>query len=1086
MNGHQQYSAAPKNEEYVDYMYQKPDEFWYGQNGNDGLGMPNDTQQDPMQFDTLNVPQSMDFLDTMPNEQFQPTPRPPSTVYGGGVQQFGGVHAPQQTVHGLTRSQTPGQNFHNRMPLSVGVSPALVPALSPALAPVPLDPLENPFNLQESESDPIEHRVPNPLEEDTNQNLRAILARRQKYKAASSIPPDLSRAHYAAQCIAAATSSRLPPFKLHPNEYNVLRQVLSLRHVTTYLNVRNGILRLWLLNPTVAVTMVEAAGCVRDSRFFTLAEFAFEWLLRNGYINHGCLEPGLEVPPSLSFHLQPPPTMRRKPRQTIVIVGSGIAGLCAARQLESLCKVYKAAFSEYADIPKIMLLESRRRSGGRVHSATIGDGAIVELGASTVPGFGGGNPLAPVLRRQLGLPCVQVAATDDLYNADNGQRVDQGINYRAHELFSHLLDRMSAFDDGPAPATAEGDKVLIQAARDPPVATTDADELRTIASAEERSQPYGDSGQRKRSSAEAQTAVEMKFLQELGYEITDAHSQVHITAKPSGGNPSLGLTMNALVDQLRGIAKLTDEDMKALNWYYAKFEYSMGDCLDKVSLSSWSHYRTHRFTGHHSWVKNGFANLARALASIPSRLDIRYQTEVKIVEYDDDQVQLQLGNGDQVKADKVIMTVPLGVLKKRSLQFIPDLPQWKTDSIERLGFGTVNKVVLSFNKCFWDENKYTFRVMQEGSEGERGVCFMFQNLMPATGKPVLTALFSGEAANRVGEGTDAEIVDWCLSPLKKIFHCDDSTVKLEESIVTRWQLDPYSYGAYSYVGTEGTIVDHDLLGRPVQQSLFFAGEGTSRFYPGTVHGAYLSGLRVAKEVLNSLIGSLEVPDELVPFMNGTSSSSYPEPSPMPQAQSHRSTPQVSTPQTYPPYQQQSFSQSQNFSYKPRAHTSVSLEELEGELEALRSERVKNENDHMEQDLLNELGHRPEKPERSGNTNPFLLFQKDYWEICRKQTDEQRRGHASRNEIRAMLGRRWKALSQEDKQPYIDRTQRTKEDNELQYEDYVRRVKWYDSEADNFRRQWKIDHPEKISDRERELSALIQELNPKRKRSRLTD
>ena len=65
-----------------------------------------------------------------------------------------------------------------------------------------------------------------------------------------SIPTDIAPSEYARQCIAAAESSRLNPYSLHPEEHDMLRRHLSHQQVTTYLNIRNGILRLWTRNPS--------------------------------------------------------------------------------------------------------------------------------------------------------------------------------------------------------------------------------------------------------------------------------------------------------------------------------------------------------------------------------------------------------------------------------------------------------------------------------------------------------------------------------------------------------------------------------------------------------------------------------------------------------------------------------------------------------------------------------------------------------------------------------------------------------------------------------------------------------------------
>jgi monoamine oxidase len=44
---------------------------------------------------------------------------------------------------------------------------------------------------------------------------------------------------------------------------------------------------------------------------------------------------------------------------------------------------------------------------------------------------------------------------------------------------------------------------------------------------------------------------------------------------------------------------------------------------------------------------------------------------------------------------------------------------------------------------------------------------------------------------------------------------------------------------------------YDTLARPIDDRVFFAGEATHRAYPGTVHGAYLSGIREANRVVKS-------------------------------------------------------------------------------------------------------------------------------------------------------------------------------------------------------------------------------------------
>lgn len=68
------------------------------------------------------------------------------------------------------------------------------------------------------------------------------------------------------------------------------------------------------------------------------------------------------------------------------------------------------------------------------------------------------------------------------------------------------------------------------------------------------------------------------------------------------------------------------------------------------------------------------------------------------------------------------------------------------------------------------------------------------------------------------------------------------------ALVTRWGLDPWALGSYSYLRAGASPPDRRAAGAPGGPRLYFAGEHTSAAHPGTVHGALLSGQRAAAEV----------------------------------------------------------------------------------------------------------------------------------------------------------------------------------------------------------------------------------------------
>jgi monoamine oxidase len=79
--------------------------------------------------------------------------------------------------------------------------------------------------------------------------------------------------------------------------------------------------------------------------------------------------------------------------------------------------------------------------------------------------------------------------------------------------------------------------------------------------------------------------------------------------------------------------------------------------------------------------------------------------------------------------------------------------------------------------------------------------------------------------------------------------------KLEEQIERmyyhNWSADPYSLGAYSYIGVGGAQAPKQLT-RPVESTLLFAGEVTDAENSGTVEGAIASGRRAAQQALKLL------------------------------------------------------------------------------------------------------------------------------------------------------------------------------------------------------------------------------------------
>lgn len=153
------------------------------------------------------------------------------------------------------------------------------------------------------------------------------------------------------------------------------------------------------------------------------------------------------------------------------------------------------------------------------------------------------------------------------------------------------------------------------------------------------------------------------------------------------------------------------------------------------------------------------------------------------------------------------------------------------------------------------ENIHSIRQKDYGQE--RGRSYLFWNCVKTTGRPILAALMVGDAAEKVETSSDEDLVDGVLSKLQMIFRLPIRPRPIE-AIVTRWRRDRFARGSYSYVGPTALPGDYDSMAKPVE-NLFFAGEATCITHPATVHGAYISGLRAASQVMDFLVGPIPVP-----------------------------------------------------------------------------------------------------------------------------------------------------------------------------------------------------------------------------------
>lgn len=239
----------------------------------------------------------------------------------------------------------------------------------------------------------------------------------------------------------------------------------------------------------------------------------------------------------------------------------------------------------------------------------------------------------------------------------------------------------------------------------------------------------------------------------------------------------------------------------------------------------------------------GYDELPRRIGA---GLDVRTDMPVTRVTRSADGVVVHAG-GTEFTADRVVVTVPLGVLKAGTITFEPALPDAVAGPIARLGMGVFNKVFLQFPERFWDEESYVVRALGEAGEHWHS----WYDVSAVSGLPTLLTFAAGPFGRHMQELPDEDVVADVVRALRVLY--GDVVGEPRAHWITHWGPDVFSKGSYSHLAVGSTHHDHDALAGPVDDVLHFAGEATWGDEPATVGAALYSGHRAAERVLGRTV-----------------------------------------------------------------------------------------------------------------------------------------------------------------------------------------------------------------------------------------
>ena len=294
--------------------------------------------------------------------------------------------------------------------------------------------------------------------------------------------------------------------------------------------------------------------------------------------------------------------------------------------------------------------------------------------------------------------------------------------------------------------------------------------------------------------------------------------------------------------------------------------------------------------GDDDFVNQGFGTFVE---SFGNGLPVCLNSPVTRVKVSTQGVQIAVGNRVYT-ASTALITVSVGVLQSKRIAFEPPLPTRKLAAIDHLKMGHMQKVIIPFNSDIFfnratppkrlESNSW---VLYEGVPPPAAVAFANQQKLPLPHGKLVMALVIKPLDTNIAVGFFGG--DWAQaleqrckgkdesSGKQTASHCDDLSVEITKSAlsnvigkqkvdtaidtndihVTHWSLDATSYGAYS-AAEPGNWDKHAVLAEPISDAkgvnrLFFAGEATSiPKYNGSYPGAYRSGIEAADKINTAL------------------------------------------------------------------------------------------------------------------------------------------------------------------------------------------------------------------------------------------
>jgi monoamine oxidase len=279
-------------------------------------------------------------------------------------------------------------------------------------------------------------------------------------------------------------------------------------------------------------------------------------------------------------------------------------------------------------------------------------------------------------------------------------------------------------------------------------------------------------------------------------------------------------------------AELLEPDCRFNPLLNAISSYVNGIELDQVSAQDNNNYAD---TGVNWRVVEGYG---AAIAAQAVGLPIQFDCPVTLIDHRGKRLAIETALG-RVTADTIILTVPTPLIAAQEIRFRPELTD-KVATAAALPLGLADKLIMTV-----DEPELL--PVDGHLVGNPKVIATGSYHLRPFGRPLIEGFFGGQLAHELEAAGPGAFFDFAVAELVKLFGTG-VRARLSPHIETGWARDPFARGSYSYA-LPGYADARAKLAAPVDGRLFFAGEACSRHDFTTAHGAYLTGIEAANEII---------------------------------------------------------------------------------------------------------------------------------------------------------------------------------------------------------------------------------------------